>query len=283
MRHHLSEFEGADQTRLFAQSWLPCGKPRARLAIVHGMTEHSSRYAHLAPPLTERGIATHAFDLRGHGRSAGKRGHLSRWQQLCADLSLFLRSLREQDPDTDLFLLGHSLGSLPALWEAIHHPAQLRGLVLSGTALEPVGFEFPSLLRLARMLSRLWPSFPIPLPPRASPILSRDPAVEAALRHDPLMLRHVTARFATEGIAMIGAVREQTPRLRLPVLLLHGGDDPINTLAGARLVLESAQSTDKQLKVYEGNLHEPFHDFDKERVIADLADWICGRTQAPEV
>ncbi|MEY2599591.1 MAG: hypothetical protein RLZZ142_1850 [Verrucomicrobiota bacterium] len=275
MRSHPFQFQGAERTALFGQTWLPDTPPKASLAIVHGMTEHSGRYAHLAAPLTQAGIAVHAFDLRGHGRSGGPRGHLARHAHLCEDVRLFLRQLPAPQPPC--FLLGHSLGSLPALHLAIHSPATLRGLILSGTALEPSGIKAPHLLRLARLLSCILPRFSIPLPRAPYPVLARDPAVEAAFHADPLTLRAITARFATESLALIDFLRTRLDALRVPFLLLHGGADPVNALEGAQRLLKTARSTDKQLLVYPDNLHEPFHDSAKDQAIADLRSWMLAR------
>ena len=69
-----------DGSRLAWRSWT-VPSPRAVLAVVHGLGEHSGRYAALAEAMTRQGYACWAVDLRGMGRSEGRRGHLDRWGQ----------------------------------------------------------------------------------------------------------------------------------------------------------------------------------------------------------
>jgi alpha-beta hydrolase superfamily lysophospholipase len=104
--------------------------------------------------------------------------------------------------------------------------------------------------------------------------------VEAAFYADPLSLRSITARFATECLALIDSLSPRLEALRCPLLLLHGGADPVNTLAGAQRLFEKARSADKQMIVYEHNLHEPFHDTAQSKAIEDVCAWVQARLPA---
>src|SRR5688500_3489789 len=87
----------------------------ARLAEVHGYGDHAGRYWELMTWLASRGVACHAFDFRGHGRSTGRRGFVRRWDEHLDDLRAFLDlpALRHDSPgDPPLFVLGHSHGGL---------------------------------------------------------------------------------------------------------------------------------------------------------------------------
>jgi alpha-beta hydrolase superfamily lysophospholipase len=163
---------------------------------------------------------------------------------------------------------------------ALESPDAFQGLILSGTALEPSGIKVPNLLLLAKILSRLFPRFAIPLRRAPYPILAQDPAVEATFHADPLSLHSVTARFATECLALIDSLQPRLESIRSPLLLLHGGADPVNALAGAQRLFERARSADKQLIVYEHNLHEPFHDTAQSQAIEDVCSWVRARIPA---
>jgi alpha-beta hydrolase superfamily lysophospholipase len=45
----------------------PDREPAAIVAMIHGYAEHGGRYAHVMDAWAEKGIATVAIDLRGHG------------------------------------------------------------------------------------------------------------------------------------------------------------------------------------------------------------------------
>ena len=61
---------------LHVHRWLPAAPARAVLLVVHGMAEHGARYARLAGAPNAKGIAVHALDLPGHGRSVGDASEL---------------------------------------------------------------------------------------------------------------------------------------------------------------------------------------------------------------
>ena len=98
--------------KLFTQAWLPNSTPQANLIIVHGLGEHSGRYAHVASFFTEKSLAVFAFDFQGHGQSEGKRGHVESFSNFVDDLEQFRWSVNEWSPDKPTLLYGHSMGAL---------------------------------------------------------------------------------------------------------------------------------------------------------------------------
>ncbi|HVY69406.1 MAG TPA: lysophospholipase [Verrucomicrobiae bacterium] len=274
MNHTTGHFEGKDGIRLACRSWLPEEPLRAVVLIVHGIAEHCGRYADITAPLIATRIGVCGFDLRGHGQSAGHPVHVEHWQDFSADLGCFIAKVRAGFPKVPLFLFGHSLGSLIVISHLIEHPTAVNGVILSGTAIDPVGVARPHKVALAYLFSFLLPKFPIPVRGKRRAVLSRDPRVEDDFAADPLVRRTATARFATEALAMISAVKRGAPSVTLPLLMIHGGADPLNTVAGALQFFEAARSPDKRLVVYPGSLHEPFHDLDRDQVLADLVSWI---------
>ena len=68
---------------LFQMKELPAiaDHPRAVVLIVHGFSWHSAYFEPLAVPLSALGVDVVAFDLQGHGESAGEpRGYMDRFQ-----------------------------------------------------------------------------------------------------------------------------------------------------------------------------------------------------------
>lgn len=270
-------FEGARGTHLFAQSWMPARSPRALLAIVHGVTEHSDRYANLVHPMIEADIGVAAFDLRGHGRSRGRRGHVESWRDYLGDLERFLRHAKGQFADQPVYLYGHSLGSLIALGYVMEQPPSVAGVIVSGTAVDPAGVAKPGIVLLARLASAIWPTLPVPVRTAGAHSLSRDPKVEADFAADPWRLRQMTARWGAETLALVGRVKNRPTDVRLPILLLHGEADSLNTLRGAQEFFRGIEHPDKELKSYPGGLHEPHNDIQHPQVAQDVRQWIERR------
>jgi alpha-beta hydrolase superfamily lysophospholipase len=279
MNHTQDAFEGAGGLKLFAQSWRPEGTPQAVLAIVHGFGEHSSRYMNVVQHFVPRGYAVHGFDLRGHGRSPGQRGHINSWAEYRDDVKAFLGHVAKQEPGRPVFLLGHSLGSIIAMDYVLHHPQGLNGLILSGLAIDPVGAATPLLVAIARLMSRIWPTLSIAVKLDKT-ALSRLPEVVSEYIADPLVHGLGSARWGTESLNTIDWCKAHASELQLPLLVVHGEADRINTAAGARLVFEAARSQDKRLVLVPGGHHEPHNDLGREQTLQALEEYLGKRLSA---
>jgi alpha-beta hydrolase superfamily lysophospholipase len=91
MQHDEGTFRTSDGLELHWQTWKPEGEPKAVFAIVHGYGEHSGRYLNPVNYLVPRGYTFYAYDLRGHGKSRGQRGHVNRFDEYLIDTDEFQR------------------------------------------------------------------------------------------------------------------------------------------------------------------------------------------------
>ena len=103
-----------DGQTLKLRLWPAVGAVRGTVQIVHGLGEHSGRYAHVAVALNATGWHVAAHDLRGHGESSGKRGRLADSHAFMADVALVQDDLQQRWPGGARVLLGHSMGGLIA-------------------------------------------------------------------------------------------------------------------------------------------------------------------------
>ncbi len=275
MEHEQGTFKGAGGMALFYQFWRPVKAPEAMLALVHGAGDHSGRFERLVGPLMEHGLAVGAFDLRGFGRSPGRRGHINRWAEYREDVRAFLAHTKNLFPGTPLFLMGYSLGAAIALDYALRSPEGLRGAIFSGTPIEPAGVATQAQIAMARLFSRAWPTFAIQMTNDIHGV-SRDEAVLRALEQDPWHHSWVTARWGTESLAATEWIRQHAGDVRLPVLFIHGGDDPFNLVRGTQRYFEQISYADKTLKVYAGSRHETHNDLEHQQVAEDIIMWILN-------
>jgi alpha-beta hydrolase superfamily lysophospholipase len=257
---------------LFTQRWRPGGDPKAVLAIVHGLGEHSDRYGNIIETLVPVGYAVHAFDLRGHGRSPGQRGHIDRWEQYREDLDAFLRHVQAEEPGQPLFLMGHSLGGLIVLEYALRHPQGLEGVIASGPGLSTEGIS-PVAMLLGRVFSRVWPTFSTSTGLDTTG-LARDPAVVDAYRNDPLVHDRGTARCATEASAAIEWTLAHAADLELPLLVIHGSADWLVPPRASQAFFDQVRLADKERHTLEGYCHEVHNDVGWEQAVATLKDWL---------
>jgi acylglycerol lipase len=170
-------------------------------------------------------------------------------------------------------LIGHSMGGAIAFAYALRHQDALRGLVLSAPLLgtDPA---VPKVQEVAaRVLSRLAPGLgALKLP---ADTISRDPAVVRAYRTDPLVYTGaIPARTLVELVDAVATFPAAAPRLRIPVLILHGTGDSLVPLAHTTAVVERIGSSDRTVRHYDGLYHEVFNEPERERVFADLLRWL---------
>jgi alpha-beta hydrolase superfamily lysophospholipase len=293
MLYEEEEFRTFDTRPLYAQHWLPQAALKANLVVVHGLGEHSGRYEDVAAWFVPLGYAVHAFDHRGHGKSWGARGHVNRWGEFREDVRVFLSKVQDRAPEVPTFLLGHSMGGLIVLNYVLyyaagglyahdaseHHPLLngLAGVVSSAPALALGEDVSPVLVFITKFLSFVFPKLQLPNGLDVAG-LSHDIEVVRAYREDPLVHGVITARF--------GAALSQTMTWTmahaavwpedLPLLIVHGGADPICPPEASERFIVNARAVDKTRHVYPGYFHEVFNEVGREQVLQDVAAWLDG-------
>lgn len=267
------EFTGVNDTQLIAKGWIPAEKPKAILAIVHGFGEHIGRYMNAVNALVPQNIAVWGYDSRGHGESAGQRGHVNAWDEYCSDLSIFLDELRTRYPGQPIIVWGHSVGANVVLDFIVEEPRDLAGVIASGSTIEPGDVAKPILIFLANLMSRILPKFSLPLNLETA-ALSRIPDVVSAYENDPLVHGQASARWGTEMLASIERMKTFQGRIEIPILIIHGEEDRINLVSGTKEFFEGLDAPVKQLITYEDGYHEPHNDLNHEQVMSDIKQWI---------
>ena len=273
MHHREDQITASDGLALYWQAWDPEGSARGTLCLVHGLGEHSGRYGHVAEHLTEHGLSLHAIDLRGHGRSAGPRGHTPSLQQWLDDI----QHLIERAPATSpRFLYGHSIGGALALAYGLRTPEQLAGIIATGPSLRRK-FEVPAIKTiLGKLLANVWPTFAqhSGLDPHD---ISRDPEIVQAYREDPLVHDWATARLFIDATFAGEDALAHAANFTLPVLIMVGDEDRIVEPSACEAFHRLAGSTDKTLRIWQHLHHEVHNEPEKVLVLEEMIEWINTR------
>jgi alpha-beta hydrolase superfamily lysophospholipase len=272
MKHAEGVFQGFGGAHLYYQRWFPDEQPMGILALVHGLGGHSKLFNNGVRCLIPQGYGIYAFDLRGHGRSPGQRGHIQHWSELREDVRAFLEFIQAQESSERCFLWGHSFGGTIALDYALHYPEPLQGLILSAPALGQVGVPSWKII-LGQALSEVWPRFnlKVGLDRFAS---SRDAVALASIAADPLRHEYGTARLAAEFFRTVRWIEHNSDRLQVPLLLLQGSADRITPPQSSRAFFERVQLQDKTYRGYPDSYHDLYADLNYMEVISDLVSWL---------
>ncbi|WP_414575109.1 lysophospholipase [Anabaena sp. CCY 9402-a] len=273
--HNQSVFLGVGGLKLYYQSWFPEGKVKAVLVIVHGLGGHSDKYSHIVEHLVPKHYAIYSLDLRGHGRSPGRRGHINAWADFREDLRAFLQLIPTQQPQVPVFLLGHSLGAVIVLDYVLRYPQEgstLQGVIALAPAIGKVGVSKFRLL-VGRLMSKVWPSFTLNTGLDLA-AASRDEKVLVAYTQDSLRHTRASARLATEYFATVAWIYDHAPEWQVPLLILHGGADRVALPEGGEIFYQLVASLDKLRIEYPGAYHELQDDLNYQEVLTDLETWL---------
>lgn len=274
MNHTSFNFQSKDRLNLFGRAWISQNpQPQGLLYLVHGLGEHSGRYADIADVFNQSGYHLLGFDLRGHGLSEGPRGHTPDYDHLLDDIQTFMQQSQEKFQfDLPEFLYGHSLGGNLALNFGLQRSPQLYGMIVTSPLLQ-TAFEPPKTkLFAARILSRIMPALTLKSELETE-ALSRDQAIVDAYKNDPYVHDKLSARLGFEMLQQGDKALENASHWKLPLLLMHGTGDRICSCPASEEFAQAAgESVD--LVLWEDNYHELHNDLEKEKVISKMIQWL---------
>jgi len=273
MQEKSYKIKSEEEKELFCRSFWPEGELMGAVQILHGYGEHSGRYKELARFLTSKNLAVFAHDHLGHGQSDGLRTHVdSFYEYIYGSRNVFEKILLEIEPDTPLFLLGHSMGSIIALNYLLLYQEDYNGAVLSGTG-ESLAGEKDFGVKIVNFLGLVFPRgrFEFPLPPS---FISRDEKIIKEYKEDPLVEKDLTYRLGREMNLSLQKIREDLDSVNLPVLIQVGEED--QSFTGVERLYQKLGSKNKTLKVYPELRHEVYNEMEPERtqVLEDLWAWL---------
>ncbi|MGI8610233.1 MAG: lysophospholipase [Candidatus Dormibacteria bacterium] len=251
----------------------PAVPPQRLVVTIHGFADHSGRIPFLVDHLARRGAAVYSYDQRGNGKSPGQRGHVMAYRELGEDFDAFLTLATETEPGLERVVFGHSTGGILAMLFAIDHPQRMDRLILSAPALI-LTYEPPKWKELmGRTLSSILPR--VSLNAGFDPgTVSRDEAVVAANKDDPLVTQAISTRFYHEvyNSAAPNALA-RIEELKVPLLVIQGTGD---RLVSPRVAdeFERRSTGPHEVKRYDGAYHETFNDIDREQVFMDIDGWL---------
>lgn len=252
---------------------------KAQIVIVHGYGEHGDRYSRLAQRLTSEGFSVWANDHRGHGLSEGPRGIITRLDDTVTDVDRVVEMARAAQPDLPVFMFAHSMGGTIGLRYTLDHQDKLAGLILSSAAVSMEGLEVPRIQhQIVKLAARIAPRLPVNRFPFEG--ISRDPEERRLYMEDPLVYKGAQpAGTLIELLRAMTVLPTEVEELHIPLLVIAGTADPIVPAAGSRDIAERAGSSDKQITVYDGFVHELINEplDDRERVTQDVVDWLRAR------
>lgn len=276
MKTFEAKFDGHVDTSFYVQGWEPDRvEPKAWIALVHGLGEHTARYAHVAEVLTGAGYALAGFDLRGHGKSGGARGHAASLDAYMQDIRRFFRQMEARYSSLPCFLYGHSLGGLLALAYAIQYGSGLKGVMVTGPALRAALQEQKAKIAIVRLLGSLLST--VTVSSGLDPVtISRDPEVVQKYINDPLVHSSTSLGFGKAALNAIDLCFARAAEFPAPLLIMHGKGDRIAYSSGSEdfAKLVEAAGGNVTLKLWDDLYHEVHNEPEKAEVFQFMIKWL---------
>lgn len=282
-RWSTSLFFGVRRNALFCRSWFPVsGNSKGIIIIIHGLNEHGGRYAHFARQLTSRNFGVYAMDWIGHGGSDGLHGFVPSLDHVVADTAAFLENVKLEHPGVPCFLFGHSTGGAVVLKAASfpHVEKMVEGIILTSPALR-VKPAHPVVKVVAPVFSLVAPRFQFKGANKRGIPVSRDPAQLHAKYSDPLVYTGpIRVRTGHEILRITSYLTRNFKSVTVPFFVLHGTADRVTDPLASQDLYNQAASNFKDIKLYDGFLHDLLFEPEREEIAWDIIDWMEKRLAA---
>jgi alpha-beta hydrolase superfamily lysophospholipase len=280
-----------DGAKLFFRSWRAADPTTPTLVLMHGLGAHSGWFIDMGNELHTRGLTVYAPDHRGFGRSEGPRGHTRDWRGYPRDVESFLDEVQRRQPGAPLFLLGHSMGGLFAIFvaaddasrvspptsgEGAEGRGRLAGVILMNpwikdttklSAGTQAGIALGGLRRSARIVTY----------PYDVGNMTGNPEAHQLLADDPNWVRSQSASFLFQiGLRMRGQALKRARQVRAPALVLQSEADRVIVQRTVRRCFARLGSQDKTYKTYPGFAHDCEFEPQRAPLDDDIAQWVMA-------
>lgn len=270
-------FNGTGRNALFCRSWFPVsGELKGVMIIVHGLNEHGGRYAQFAHQLSSCNYGVYTMDWIGHGGSDGLHGYVPSLDHVVADTRAFLEKVKLENPGVPCFLFGHSTGGAIVL-KAASSPLiekMVEGVILTSPALR-VKPAHPIVGAVAPFFSLVAPRYQFKGSHKRGIPVSRDPAALLAKYSDPLVYTGpLRIRTGHEILRITSYLMRNLKSVTVPFFVLHGTADRVTDPIASQDLFNEAASLVKDIKLYDGFLHDLLFEPEREDVARDIIGWM---------
>jgi alpha-beta hydrolase superfamily lysophospholipase len=253
------------QPRLAWRLDVPSGKPSGKVLLIHGYADHLGRFDHVAIAWAERGLAVARFDLRGHGRSGGPRGHVMSVAEYVTDAYDALTAVEGESDWKNIpsrpILFGHSLGALVGTKVALDMGDRIAGFASTSPFYAVKQRVSPIEYNAGKLAVKVFPKL------RQSSRLegtdmTHDPRAATSYDRDEYHFGHITMGFFFAAQYAQNEVLERANELRQPLFCIAAGEDRVVDVNATRRFFELAGSTEKELDVRPELFHEVLNETD---------------------
>ncbi|KAF9927247.1 hypothetical protein FBU30_003358 [Linnemannia zychae] len=287
-----------DSMDVFTKSWRPFSIPViSSVVFIHDIMEHCERYHSLFVQFAARGIEVQAIDLPGFGETGARGdayGITGGYNVLLLEIDRAIDRVVEAHPNKPVFLMGHGMGGALVLNYVCglgRRIPLLAGVISSSPYLKPTitgaGTRFPGTYN---QLGKWYPNIAIRFRVIATE-LTNDLVEQERYQNDGLIRDTVSLQclgdMIYQGQKLLKKRWKHFP-VPLPILLLHGTDDPICSYQATYTLnkqLLKLQPHSFLFKSWKGSMHDrkkkknTHWDLDAHSVRSEFTTWIRNNSK----
>ena len=274
----LDTFDAQDGLTMDVHVWEP-ETPRALFLAVHGGLAHGGDFVTPALYFKQKGLATAAYDLRGHKQD---KVCIDSFEQLVNDTRCFLDWAQNQYPDIPIFYLGHSIGSLIGTHIGLRTkelPSQVKGFIFSSPYYENAIKVNPFVVPMMKLLSNILPNLSVPnlIDPDK---LTHDKEITRRHKMDEeegIRASKVSMRFGSEIMKAQDWVPSNISNWSHPLWVVLAGEDEIADTQASQRVLQKINPILITCTTRDSNFHENFNEIDRDEIFTRICDWVISK------
>ena len=267
----LYTISASDGINLFVRDY-SVKKSSKVILLIHGLGEHSGRYLSLIQEFNDKNISVFTVDIRGHGKSEGKRGHSPFYKQLINDIQYFIHHVTNKIPNQQYFLYGHSMGGNLVINYSFKKDKKINGIIATSPCIKPEIYPSEIKLFFAKLVQKIVPSLTLSNGLDISGI-SRNSQVIENYTNDPLIHDRVSVQLALDIISSGIYALENAKDITIPVLIVHGKNDRLTSYNSSEELVRNSGANIKFIG-FKQAYHEIHNEPEKEELLRNIFDWI---------
>lgn len=270
-----NHFTTSDNQSVFYRHWKSeTDKPERTIVLLHRGHEHSGRIEHIVNEMELPNTAFFAWDMRGCGKTEGKRGYAPSFMTWVYDLNAFINHIKtnHQTLESDIVVIAQSVGAvIAAAWVHDFAP-KIKGLVLASPAFS-VDLIFPFALESIKLLHKINGTFFVKSYVKGKQ-LTQDKERAKSYHNDPLVTLPIASNVLIELYDVSDRIVKDAGAIVTPTQVLISGDDAVVRYQPQMDFYNNLSASFKEVHIMQGFHHDTLGEKDRSQAFNLIKNFI---------